>query len=81
LVLAFGPHEVASIALIKDNNLGCVLTDLDNWQEKKEKLIKAIENYNTSDFSAQYEYCKQYYDRDKTREMLLSDMMKIIKNK
>lgn len=81
LVLAFGPHEVASIALIKDNNFGCVLTDLDNWQKKKEKLIKAIENYNINDYTAQYEYCKQYYDRDKTREMLLNDMMKIIENK
>jgi hypothetical protein len=56
-------------------------TDLDNWQKKKEKLIKAIENYNINDYTAQYEYCKQYYDRDKTREMLLNDMMKIIENK
>lgn len=78
MIIAFGPHEVASIALIRDNNFGCVLTDLESKQEKKDKLVAAIENYNNSDYSAQYTYCMQHYDRKKTREMLMNDMKEIV---
>lgn len=81
LVIAYGPHEVASISLFKDNNFGCVLTDLDGRQEKKRKLIEAITHYNDNDYTVQYEYCKQHYDRNKMRKMLLDDMKEVIKNR
>ena len=77
-VIAYGPHEVASIALIKDNNFGCVLTDLDSYESKKNKIISAIETYNNNDYTRQWNYVQEYYDKDKVSKMLLNDMKEIV---
>lgn len=79
-IMAYGPHEVASVALIKDNDFGCVLTDLDSREDKKQKIITAIETYNDRDYSKQWDYVQQYYNKDVVREMLLKDMQEVVDN-
>ena len=41
-VIAYGPHEVASIRLIQENALGVAITDLDSEDERKRKLLKVF---------------------------------------
>ena len=79
-IMAYGPHEVASIALIRDNDFGCVLTDLDSREDKKQKIIMAIETYNDKDYSKQWNYVQQYYNKNVVREMLLKDMQEVVDN-
>lgn len=80
LIIAYGPHEVASIELFIENKFGCVLTDLDTRNNKREKLIMALNNYNNNKFQAEYNYCRKYYDRKTTRQRLLGDMQSIVNN-
>lgn len=80
-ILAYGPSDVASIELLRDNNFGCVLTELDSEQEKKDKIIAAVKSYNSYDYSRQYSYCQEYYDMDRTREGLIRDLEEIIKER
>lgn len=77
-IIAYGPHEVASIALIKDNNFGCVLTDLDSYESKKNKIISAIETYNNNDYTRQWNYVQEYYDKYKVSKILLNDIKEIV---
>lgn len=79
-IMAYGPHEVASIALIRDNDFGCVLTDLDSREEKKQKIITAIETYNDKDYLKQWNYVQQYYNKDIVRAMLLKDIQEVVDN-
>ncbi len=78
MIIAYGPHEVASISLINDNSFGCCLTDLDDENQIICKLEKAIENYNTYDFNKQYLYAVKYYDRHNIHKQLINDMASLL---
>lgn len=79
MIIAFGPHEVASISLINDNDLGCCITDLDSPEIIKIKVIKALDSYNSYDFTRQYQYALAHYDKHAVSSLLFRDMEKLIK--
>lgn len=74
MLIAFGPYEVASISVIRDNNLGCCLTDKDTPGEIKDKIRASIEQYNSYDFQKQYEYVRRNYDKERISQMLKNDL-------
>jgi len=43
-IIAFGPNEIASIRIIKDNGIGLVITDLDTHTEKCTKVLNFIKD-------------------------------------
>lgn len=71
-IIAFGPSDIASIEIFKDNNLGCVLTEMDTDEEIKNKVNQFIRLYNQYDFARQYEYALKHFDQ---RKMLLSSIL------
>lgn len=71
-IIAFGPSDIASIEIFKNNNLGCVLTELDTDEEIKSKILDFIRSYNQYDFIRQYEYALEHFDH---RKMLLSKVL------
>lgn len=71
-IIAFGPSDIASIEIFKDNNLGCVLTEMDTVEGIKSKIIKFMRLYNQYDFTRQYEYALEHFDQ---RKMLLSSIL------
>lgn len=78
MILAYGPHEVASISLISDNNFGCCITDIDSYEIKKSKINTALDTYNSYDFMRQYRYMLEHYDRESISSVLIEDMEKLI---
>ncbi|MBP3426266.1 MAG: hypothetical protein J6K81_06085 [Rikenellaceae bacterium] len=80
-VIAFGPHEVASIELLKNNNLGCCLTDKDTDIEIRNKLVEAIITYNNYDYSIQQEFVNENYNVENVSRRLMNDLNTIINNK
>lgn len=72
-IIAYGPYEIASIQIFRDNKIGCVLTDLDDDVKIRLKLIEYIYSYNELDFDKQYEYARQHFNQNK---MLLKDLLK-----
>lgn len=79
MLIAFGPYEVASISLIRDNDLGCCLTDQDTFIEIKDKIRTSIEQYNSYNFQKQYEYVRDRYDKERISQMLINDLYSAIK--
>lgn len=77
-ILAFGPHEVASIALLKDSKYGCCLTDLDSENDMQVKITQAIEEYNSFDYNSQYQYAYNKFDQIKVGTQLLDEIKKIV---
>lgn len=71
-IIAFGPSDIASIEIFKDNNLGCVFTEMDTDEEIKNKVNQFIRLYNQYDFARQYEYALKHFDQQK---MLLSNIL------
>lgn len=63
-IIAYGPHEIASIQIFSDNNIGCVITDLNNDSEIKEKIKKYLDNYNIIDLEKQYEFAENNFNQD-----------------
>lgn len=78
VVLAYGPHEVASMQLLKDNNLGCCLTDLDTKEEIVQKICAAIENYNSYDYTRAKQFVLDNYSREVMSGSLMCDLSKAI---
>lgn len=64
-IIAFGPHEIASIEIFEKNNIGCAITDLDSELEMSEKIKDYIERYNSLDLDYQYEFARKKFDRKK----------------
>jgi len=62
-IIAFGPHEIASIRIFRDNGFGCVLTDMDSDETIKKNLIEYISNYNNIDFDRQYQYALNNFNQ------------------
>lgn len=75
-VIAFGPHEIASIKIFSDNNLGCVLTDLDDDASMVSKISGYLSNYNCIDFERYYSFAKEHFNQD---NMLLSKVLPPLK--
>lgn len=73
-IIAFGPHEIASIRIFSDNSFGCVLTDMDDETIMIDKLRSYLNNYNSIDFNLQYNFAKDHFSRN---EMLLHKLLNI----
>jgi hypothetical protein len=78
VVLAYGPHEVASMQLLMDNSLGCCLTDLDSKEEIINKICAAIENYNNYDYTSSKQFVLNNYSKDIMTGRLESDLANAI---
>ena len=78
MLLAYGPHEVASMQLLMGNNLGCCLTDLDSKEEIINKICAAIENYNNYDYTSSKQFVLDNYTKDIMTSRLESDLAKAI---
>lgn len=78
MIIAFGPHEVASISLINENNFGCCITDLDSAETMKKKIIDAVDAYNSYDYARQYQYAQMYYNKESVSSILKGDMELLI---
>lgn len=78
MLIAYGPHEVASMQLIKDNNLGCCLTDLDTKEEIVRKICDAIKNYNSYDYTSAKQFVLGNYTKEIMTSRLMNDLSKAI---
>ncbi len=63
-IIAFGPHEIASIEIFKDNKIGCVITDLDNDADIRLKLTQYIKSLNDLNLDFQYDFAKANFNQD-----------------
>ncbi len=72
-IIAYGPHEIASIRIFSENNIGCVLTENDSDDEIRTKIINYIDNYNNIDFERQYSFAKANFNQE---NMLLSKVLR-----
>lgn len=63
-IIAYGPHEIASIQIFSDNNIGCAITDLDSDSQIKTKILNYLSNYNSIDFNGQYEFAKENFNQE-----------------
>ncbi len=72
-IIAYGPHEIASIRIFSENNIGCVLTEKDSDDEIRTKIINYIDNYNNIDFERQYSFAKANFNQE---NMLLSKVLR-----
>ena len=79
-IIAFGPDEIASIRILKDNNIGLVLTDLDSREVKIKRLVNFINNRNVRlDFSERgYYYALQNFDNKKIRSKVRDIIVKTV---
>ncbi|MBE6198113.1 MAG: glycosyltransferase [Rikenellaceae bacterium] len=73
-IMAYGPHEVASMELLCKNGFGCGLTDLDSHDEIKKKIYEAIEGYNNHDYSLSKQYVIQNYNKEMVSQRLIKEM-------
>lgn len=64
-IMAFGPHEVASIEIFSQNSIGCVLTDLDDEVTIEQKISQYLDSYNNLDFDYQYQFARKHFDKEK----------------
>ncbi len=79
MILAYGPHEVASMQLLTENNFGCCLTDLDSKEEMVRKICAAVENYNTYDYASSKQFVLDNYTKEIMTNRLESDLYQAIK--
>lgn len=63
-IIAYGPHEIASVQIFEQNKFGCVLTDLDSDSQMEDKLRAFLESYNQLDFARQYEFAYSNFNRE-----------------
>jgi len=74
-VIAFGPYEVASIEIFKNNGFGCVLTDEDTEEQMRERIINYLDEYNNIDFDRQYDYAYRNFNQNNMQiKDILNDM-------
>ncbi len=78
MLLAYGPHDVASMQLLMDNNLGCPFTELNTKEEIVSKICAAIENYNNYDYTSSKQFVLDNYAKDIMTSRLESDLAKAI---
>lgn len=78
MLLAYGPHEVASMQLLAKNNLGCCLTDLDTKEVMIKKICEAIENYNNYNYDSSKQFVLNNYTKEVMINRLESDLRKAI---
>lgn len=77
-VMAYGPHEVASMELLCENGLGCGMTDLDTRAEIKKKIYDAIDGYNSYDYSLSKQFVLQNYNKEIVSRRLIDEMVNSI---
>ena len=80
-IMAYGPHEVASMELLSKNGFGCSMTDLDSHDEIKKKIYEAIEGYNNYDYSLSKQYVIQNYNKEMVSQRLIKEMLDSIQQK
>ena len=78
MILAYGPHEVASMQLLMENGFGCCLTDLDTKEDMVRKICAAIENYNSYDYALSKQFVKENYAKEIIINRLESDLSSAI---
>ncbi len=81
IILAYGPHEVASMQLLQNNNFGCCLTDLDTKEAMVRKICAAVENYNTYDYASSKQFVLDNYTKEIMTNRLEGDLSQAIKGK
>lgn len=45
-ILAYGPQEVSSIRILKDNHIGCVISSTDDEKDIKAKLFQVTKDFD-----------------------------------
>ena len=73
-IIAYGPHEVASIELLNNNSFGCCITDLDSSEDIEKKILEAISGYNNYDYSLSKQYVSHNYNKAIVSQQLVADM-------
>ena len=73
-IIAYGPHEVASMELLYKNGFGCSMTDMDSHDEIKKKIYESIEGYNNYDYSRSKQYVLQNYNKKAVSQRLMEEM-------
>jgi len=71
-IIGYGPAEVASMRILSDNKIGLTITDIDNDDEKIEKLKKILSNSNMRNEFAQngFDYAFNNFNAEKSRSYL-----------
>lgn len=64
-IIAIGPSDVASIEFFKRFNIGCVITESDNEDSIKCKLLQYVMHYNDIEFDYQFKIAEKYFDQEK----------------
>lgn len=78
VLLAYGPHEVASMQLLMENGFGCCLTDLDTKEDIVRKICEAIERYNNYDYASSKQFVLENYTKEIMTSRLETDLAKAI---
>ena len=80
-IIVYGPHEIASIRIFSDNQLGCCLTDLDTDDNIREKIYEYILNYNDNSFSREYQFALDHFDREKESMKIFQELATLTNRK
>ncbi len=78
MLIAYGPHEVASMQLLQNNNFGCCLTDLDTKEEMVRKICATIESYSTYDYASSKQFVLDNYTKEIMSKRLDEDLTSAI---
>ena len=78
-IIAYGPEEIASIEIFKDNNFGYCLPD--NTKIAKQIVVEAINDYNTYDFERMRNYSFKKYNQEIVSTELLDNLVRIASSK
>ena len=78
MILAYGPHEVASMQLLMENGFGCCLTDLNTKEDMVCKICEAIESYNNYDYASSKQFVLENYTKEIMTSRLETDLAKAI---
>lgn len=80
LLIVYGPHEVASVELVANNNLGCVLTDKNSKTKNLNLLEEFILNRNNKEEFIQraYKYTYENFNKKNIQNQFLNDLNDVL---
>ena len=79
-IMAFGPTEVASISLLKDNEIGFVLSSEDSLDSNRRAIANYLNDPSIRRSYAEkgYEFAVLNFDKDKVSKKVYSQLLRIV---
>lgn len=77
-IICIGPSDIASVELLEQNGFGILINEKDTDEEISNKIIKAIENYDSFDFKRQYDFALSKFDKTAIAANLKKDFSSLL---